>query len=183
MLQKITILDGGDSHFLEGDQVDRATFLEENEKILEKIVVADPGDSLFREGDLTDKKTIELINRDLKKNKKKPIKFRRSKPGAFTPVLLGITQAALSTESFISAASFQETTKVLTDAAVSGKEDHLIGLKENVIMGHLIPAGTGLARYANLEVKGEELEEIEEGVEEDTLEVESENPKNILNEE
>ena len=141
--------------------------------------MADPGDSLFREGDLTDKKTIELINRDLKKNKKKPIKFRRSKPGAFTPVLLGITQAALSTESFISAASFQETTKVLTDAAVSGKEDHLIGLKENVIMGHLIPAGTGLAKYANLEVKGEE---IEKEVIEESFDEESENEKNILNE-
>lgn len=174
MLQKVIILDGGDSQFLEGDQVDRGTFLEENEKILEKIVVADPGDSLFREGDLTDKKTIELINRDLKKNKKKPIKFRRSKPGAFTPVLLGITQAALSTESFISAASFQETTKVLTDAAVSGKEDHLVGLKENVIMGHLIPAGTGLARYANLEVKGEE---IKKEVIEETVEEESKNEK------
>ncbi|TFH02182.1 MAG: DNA-directed RNA polymerase subunit beta', partial [Calditrichales bacterium] len=75
MLQKVLILDGGDSMFLEGDQVDRATFLEENQKVVEKIVVADPGDSLFREGDLTDKKTIELINRDLKKDKKKPIKF------------------------------------------------------------------------------------------------------------
>ena len=161
MLQKVQILDSGDSLFLEGDQVDRATFLEENEKILEKVVVADPGDSLFREGDLTDKKTIELINRDLKKDKKKPIKYRKAKPSSFTPVLLGITQAALSTESFISAASFQETTKVLTEAAVAGKEDNLIGLKENVIMGHLIPAGTGLAKYANLYVEGEE-EEMEE---------------------
>ena len=171
MLQKVLILDGGDSFFLEGDQVDRGTFLEENEKILEKIVVADPGDSLFREGDLTDKKTIELINRDLKKDKKKPIKYRKSRPASFTPVLLGITQAALNTESFISAASFQETTKVLTDAAVSGKEDSLIGLKENVIMGHLIPAGTGLAKYANLQIEaleeeeGPELEMIEEDVE------------------
>jgi len=150
MLQKVQILDGGDSTFLEGDQVDRGTFLEQNEKVVEKIVVADPGDSLFREGDLTDKKTIELINRDLKKDKKKPIKHRRAKPASFTPVLLGITQASLNTESFISAASFQETTKVLTEAAVSGKEDSLIGLKENVIMGHLIPAGTGLAKFANL---------------------------------
>ncbi len=164
MLQKVQILDSGDSMFLEGDQVDRATFLEENEKVLEKIVVADPGDSLFREGDLTDKKTIELINRDLKKDKKKPIKYRKAKPSSFTPVLLGITQAALSTESFISAASFQETTKVLTEAAVAGKEDNLIGLKENVIMGHLIPAGTGLAKYANLYVEREE-EEPEEEVE------------------
>jgi DNA-directed RNA polymerase subunit beta' len=162
MLQKVQILDSGDSMFLEGDQVDRATFLEENEKILEKIVVADPGDSLFREGDLTDKKTIELINRDLKKDKKKPIKYRKAKPSSFTPVLLGITQAALSTESFISAASFQETTKVLTEAAVAGKEDNLIGLKENVIMGHLIPAGTGLAKYANLYVEREEEETEEE---------------------
>jgi DNA-directed RNA polymerase subunit beta' len=162
MLQKVQILDSGDSMFLEGDQVDRATFLEENEKILEKIVVADPGDSLFREGDLTDKKTIELINRDLKKDKKKPIKYRKAKPSSFTPVLLGITQAALSTESFISAASFQETTKVLTEAAVAGKEDNLVGLKENVIMGHLIPAGTGLAKYANLYVEREEEETEEE---------------------
>jgi DNA-directed RNA polymerase subunit beta' len=162
MLQKVQILDGGDSMFLEGDQVDRATFLEENEKVMEKVVVADPGDSLFREGDLTDKKTIELINRDLKKDKKKPIKHRRAKPATFTPVLLGITQAALNTESFISAASFQETTKVLTEAAVAGKEDALIGLKENVIMGHLIPAGTGLAKYANLYVEGEEEEETSE---------------------
>ncbi len=152
MLQKVAIIDGGDSLFLEGDQVDRGSVLEENEKIVLKVVVSDPGDSLFRENDLTDKKTIELINRDLKKDKKKPIKFRRSRPASFSPILLGITQAALNTESFISAASFQETTKVLTDAAVSGKEDHLIGLKENVIMGHLIPAGTGLATYANLRV-------------------------------
>ncbi len=161
MLQKVLVIDGGDSPFLEGDQVDRGTFLGENEKVLEKIVVADAGDSLFREDDLTDKKTVELINRDLKKDKKKPIKFRKAKPAAFTPILLGITQAALNTESFISAASFQETTKVLTDAAVAGKEDHLIGLKENVIMGHLIPAGTGLAKFANLFVEKEE-EEVQE---------------------
>jgi len=170
MLQKVLILDSGDSSFLQGDQVNRGTFLEENEKVLEKIVVADAGDSLFREGDLTDKKTVELINRDLKKDKKKPIKFRKAKPASFTPILLGITQAALNTESFISAASFQETTKVLTDAAVSGKEDHLVGLKENVIMGHLIPAGTGLAKFANLfvEKEDEELpEEKQELVDED----------------
>jgi DNA-directed RNA polymerase subunit beta' len=150
--------------FLEGDQVDKANFFEENEKIVEKVVVTDPGDSLFRESDLTDKKTIELINRDLKNDKKKPIKFRKAKPASFTPVLLGITQAALNTDSFISAASFQETTKVLTDAAVAGKEDSLIGLKENVIMGHLIPAGTGLARYANLIVEIPPSEEKEENM-------------------
>ena len=163
MLQKVQILDSGDSMFLEGDQVDRGTFLEENEKIQEKVVVADPGDSLFRESDLTDKITIELINRDLKKDKKKPIKYRKARPASFTPVLLGITQAALNTESFISAASFQETTKVLTEAAVAGKEDDLIGLKENVIMGHLIPAGTGLAKYANLYVENEEEDIKEDG--------------------
>jgi DNA-directed RNA polymerase subunit beta' len=164
MLQKVVILDSGDSMFLEGDQVDRGSFLRENEKIVEKVVVADPGDSLFREDDLTDKITIELINRDLKKDKKKPIKYRKAKPASFIPVLLGITQAALNTESFISAASFQETTKVLTEAVVSGKEDNLIGLKENVIMGHLIPAGTGLSKYANLYVEDEE-KEIEEEIE------------------
>lgn len=124
-------------------------------------MVTDPGDSLFREGSITDKKTVELINKDLKKAKKKPVKFRKAKPATFTPMLLGITQAALTTKSFISAASFQETTQVLTDAAIAGKEDELIGLKENVILGHLIPAGTGMRQYdsALIEVEIDEQEQ------------------------
>jgi DNA-directed RNA polymerase subunit beta' len=167
MLQKVRVKDSGDTNFLDGDQVHKVDFFEENARISNKIVVTDPGDSLFREGSVTDKKTVELINRDLKKSKKAPIKFRKSKPATFNPLLLGITQAALTTKSFISAASFQETTQVLTDAATAGKEDALIGLKENVIMGHLIPAGTGLARYDDMRM---ELDQDENELEETTLE-------------
>ncbi len=164
MLKKIQVVDPGDTNFLPGDQVYKSDFFEENAKIANKLVVTDPGDSLFREGSITDKKTVELINKDLKKAKKKPVKFRKAKPATFSPILLGITQAALTTKSFISAASFQETTQVLTEAAISGKEDELIGLKENVIMGHLIPAGTGMRMYDNALVEvEEEAEEKEEG--------------------
>jgi DNA-directed RNA polymerase subunit beta' len=116
-------------------------------------------------------KTVDVINKDLKKSKKKVVKYRAAQQASFNPLLLGITQAALTTKSFISAASFQETTQVLTDAATAGKEDLLVGLKENVIMGHLIPAGTGLTRYdaLRMEVKQEEIEE-EKIVEETEIE-------------
>ncbi len=153
MLQKVLIEDAGDTSFLPGDKIHKIDFLEENRKIVNKIVVVDPGDSLFREGSITDKKSVDIINRDLRKEKQKLVKFRKAQPAIFSPLLLGITQAALTTKSFISAASFQETTAVLTDAAIAGKEDHLIGLKENVIMGHLIPAGTGMKDYNNLSLE------------------------------
>ena len=153
MLRKVLIEDAGDTNFLPGDKIHKIDFLEENRKIVNKIVVVDPGDSLFREGSITDKKSVDIINRDLRKEKQKLVKFRKAQPAIFSPLLLGITQAALTTKSFISAASFQETTAVLTDAAIAGKEDHLIGLKENVIMGHLIPAGTGMKDYNNLSLE------------------------------
>jgi DNA-directed RNA polymerase subunit beta' len=101
------------------------------------------------------------INADLKKREKKPMEVRDAMPATFEHVLLGITQAALSTESFLSAASFQETTKVLANAAIQAKIDRLIGLKENIVMGHLIPAGTGLKKYRNLKLKTESEEKIE----------------------
>jgi DNA-directed RNA polymerase subunit beta' len=96
------------------------------------------------------KKKIRELNADLKKRAKKVVEVRDTEPATSEPVLLGITSAALSTDSFISAASFQETTKVLTDAAIEGKVDMLLGLKENVIMGHLIPAGTGLKHFKDM---------------------------------
>jgi DNA-directed RNA polymerase subunit beta' len=99
---------------------------------------------------------VRELNTDLRKKTKKIVELRDADPATAEPILLGITQAALSTESFISAASFQETTKVLTDAAIEGKVDHLLGLKENVIMGHLIPAGTGLKKFRNIIVTPEE---------------------------
>ncbi len=162
MLQKVIVDDPGDTSFLPGDKIHKIDFLEGNAQVVNRIVVTDPGDSLFREGSLTDKKSVDMINKDLRKAKKKPVKFRKAQPASFKPLLLGITQAALTTKSFISAASFQETTQVLTDAAISGKEDDLIGLKENVIMGHLIPAGTGMKTYNNMmmDVDEEEVEEI-----------------------
>jgi len=118
MLQKVKVMDIGDTNFLEGEQVDKQRFREENER-----VIAEGGE-----------------------------------PATFQPLLLGITRASLTTDSFISAASFQETTKVLTEAAINGKTDYLLGLKENVIIGHLIPAGTGLERYRNIELKEEKEE-------------------------
>ncbi|MCB0284256.1 MAG: DNA-directed RNA polymerase subunit beta' [Calditrichae bacterium] len=160
MLQKVRVKDSGDTRFLDGDQVHKSDFFDENARIANKIVIEDPGDSLFREGQISDKKNVDSINKDLKKAKKEPVKFRPARPASFTPLLLGITQAALTTKSFISAASFQETTQVLTDAATSGKEDELIGLKENVIMGHLIPAGTGLSKYDDMRMQIETVDEI-----------------------
>lgn len=166
MLQKIRVDDSGDTNFLQGDQVQKPDFFAENAKVANKVVISDPGDSLFREGAITDKKSVDTVNKELKTSKKKPVKFKKAKPATFIPMLLGITQAALTTKSFISAASFQETTQVLTDAATGGKEDGLVGLKENVIMGHLIPAGTGMVKYNNLcmQVESDINEEEREAV-------------------
>jgi len=124
MLQKVKVVDIGDTNFLEGEQVDKHRFREENER-----VIAEGGE-----------------------------------PATFQPLLLGITKASLTTDSFISAASFQETTRVLTEAAINGKTDYLLGLKENVIIGHLIPAGTGLERYREVQVKEEKEEKVLEEV-------------------
>ncbi|NIM20098.1 MAG: DNA-directed RNA polymerase subunit beta' [Candidatus Latescibacteria bacterium] len=139
-------------------------------QMLQKVQIEDPGDTMFLEGDLIDKGTFREEN-------ERVMAEGKGKAATFKPILLGITKASLSTDSFISAASFQETTRVLTDAAVKGKTDRLLGLKENVIMGHLIPAGTGLKRYDRIELKedmeDEEefgiIEEPEEGVEQEPL--------------
>jgi DNA-directed RNA polymerase subunit beta' len=114
-------------------------------QMLQKVQVEDAGDTTFLEGDLVDKVAFREENERVIKE--------GGKAATFKPMLLGITKASLSTESFISAASFQETTRVLTDAAVRGKRDRLLGLKENVIMGHLIPAGTGIKDYNHIELK------------------------------
>jgi len=160
MLQKVRVEDPGDTRYLEGDLVDKFRFLQDNERIMKRIVVTDPGDSKFEKEQMIEKEEFDRINERLEKAGKRTMKFRQPKPATFKPVLLGITKAALSTESFISAASFQETTRVLADAAIAGKVDPLYGLKENVIMGNLIPAGTGMNRYGDILVmkKGEEEE-------------------------
>ncbi|HLX12822.1 MAG TPA: DNA-directed RNA polymerase subunit beta', partial [Bacteroidota bacterium] len=158
MMQKVHILDSGDTRYLEDDYIDSFNVNEENEKIKDHVVVVSKGDSKFKNGQIMPKKKVREANTDLKKRTKKVVESRDADPATSEPVLLGITQAALSTDSFVSAASFQETTKVLTDAAIEAKVDHLLGLKENVIMGHLIPAGTGLKKFRQIIVTPEEQE-------------------------
>ena len=113
-------------------------------QMLQKVNIEDPGDTKFLEGEQVDKAELKSEN--------ERVLAEGGNPASFKPLLLGITKASLSTESFISAASFQETTRVLTEAAIQGKRDELLGLKENVIMGHLIPAGTGFGMYRNIKL-------------------------------
>jgi DNA-directed RNA polymerase subunit beta' len=165
MMQKVRVVDSGDTKFLEGDYVDKLKFETENESLLDMVVIISKGDSKFKNGQIVSKKKVRETNGDLRKRAKKVTEYRDAEPATSEPVLLGITAAALSTDSFISAASFQETTKVLTDAAIEGKVDQLFGLKENVIMGHLIPAGTGLKYFDDMLVSPAGVAQ-EEGVEE-----------------
>jgi len=110
---------------------------------------------------------------------KRPAKFKAAKPATFDPLLLGITRASLNTESFLSAASFQETTRVLTDAAISGKIDDLSGLKENIIIGRMIPAGTGMEKYTTLRVEEPEYEEVELPIPDNTV-VDEQTPEEVV---
>jgi DNA-directed RNA polymerase subunit beta' len=162
MLQKVRIVLPGDTKFLEEDVVDKIEFIEENSKIENLVYVEEKGDSKLKVGQLVSKSKIREINSDLKKKEKREAVIRDAEPATFENILLGITQAALSTESFISAASFQETTKVLANAAIQAKVDNLLGLKENVVMGHLIPAGTGLKKYRKIALKINEIEAAED---------------------
>jgi DNA-directed RNA polymerase subunit beta' len=169
MLQKVKVEDPGDTNFLPDDIVNKSSFLEENENIMSKVVITDPADSKFRTKELVNKFNVDRVNERLKRSSSNEAQYRDAVPATFQPVLLGITQGALSTESFISAASFQETTRVLTDAAVEGKVDRLAGLKENVIIGNLIPAGTGMSKFSDLNLKSDE-EEVEEETEDTRIE-------------
>ncbi len=169
MLQKLKVISSGDTKFIEEDLVDRNKFIEENENIKNMVYVVDPGQSKLKAGQLILRSKAREINSDLSRKNKKQMVVRDAEPATFENILLGITQAALSTESFISAASFQETTKVLTNAAIAAKVDSLNGLKENVVMGHLIPAGTGLKKYRNIILTEEETVEAEKIPEEVTV--------------
>ena len=150
MLQKVRITEAGDSRFLEGDQIDRIRFNDENDNLKAALVVTDKGDSKLKLGQLISRKDLKDINDDLKKRDKNGAKTRKAEPAIGEPLLLGITQASLTTESWLSAASFQETTKVLSEASTAAKRDKLQGLKENIILGQLIPAGTGLREYQEM---------------------------------
>jgi DNA-directed RNA polymerase subunit beta' len=147
MLKKVRVEDPGDTGFLIGEQVDKFTFIDRNAVVSKLVKVEDPGDSSFILGELTNPAEVSEVNAKIQSKGGKPAATRKAHSAIASPVLLGITKASLSTDSFISAASFQETTKVLTEAAISGSVDKLLGLKENVIMGRLIPAGTGVTKY------------------------------------
>ena len=172
MMQKVEVLDSGDTKFLPGDRINRFEMAAENRSMIEKLVVSDCGDSEYDNGDVVLKVNIDDINKDLKEDEKKLIKTIKASPATYKPLLLGITRASLNTESFLSAASFQETTRVLTDAAVEGKTDLLNGLKENVIIGRLIPAGTGFGPNRKLKIGSpEDVEEelVDGGIEQDAI--------------
>ena len=157
MMLKVEIVDAGDTRFLEGQSVHKADFMEENDSIYGMKVVVDAGDSTtLKAGQIVSARKLRDENSQLKRADKQLVESRDAVPATSTPLLQGITRASLQTQSFISAASFQETTKVLNEAAISGKEDHLLGLKENVIVGHLIPAGTGVRRFQKVLVANKE---------------------------
>ena len=166
MMRKVNILDPGDTCFLEQQIVDKRAFMEENDRIWGKKVVTDAGDSeTVKPGMIITARKLRDENSALKRRDLKLIQVRDAVPATSEQILQGITRAALQTSSFMSAASFQETTKVLNEAAINGKTDTLEGMKENVICGHLSPAGTGLREYDRLVVGGKEDFDIYEDAE------------------
>jgi DNA-directed RNA polymerase subunit beta' len=151
MMQKVMIEDAGDTRFLEKELVDRWDFQLENDEIYDKRIVTDPGESVnLKSGQIISVRKLRDENSVLKRKDMKLVETRDAIAATSSQMLQGITRASLGTKSFISAASFQETTKVLNEAAISGKRDNLLGLKENVIVGHLIPSGTGLRQYERI---------------------------------
>ena len=157
MMRKVQIVEPGDTTFLEQEIVDKLDFAEENDRIWGKKVVVDAGDSEnMQKGQIVTARKLRDENSSLKRRDLRTVQVRDAVPATSTQTLQGITRAALQTKSFMSAASFQETTKVLNDSAIRGKVDRLEGMKENVICGHLIPAGTGLRRFEKLVVGSKE---------------------------
>ncbi len=176
MMQKVQILDAGDTSFLPGEIVDKFQFAEENDLILDKKVVLESGESTnMKPGQIVSPRALRDENSSLKRKDMKVVGVRDAIPAVSKPTLQGITQASLKTESFLSAASFQETTKVLSEASIKGKSDNLKGLKENVIVGHLIPAGTGQRRFKELIVGSqEEYDQLMSAKEEKTVKADKE---------
>ncbi len=161
MMRKLNIVDPGDTRFLEDETVDKIEFLDENDWIYDKKVVTEAGDSAkLKPGQIVSLREVREENSILRRNDKKLAEFRDAHSATSAPMLLGITKASLGTQSWISAASFQETTKVLSSAAIQGKTDDMMGLKENVITGHPIPAGTGLREFENMIVGSKEEYEL-----------------------
>ena len=157
MMRKVQIDEPGDTRFLEQQVVDKLEFMEENDRIWGKKVVVDAGDSQnMQPGQIVTARKLRDENSMLKRRDLKPVEVRDAVAATSTQILQGITRAALQTSSFMSAASFQETTKVLNEAAINGKTDKLEGMKENVICGHLIPAGTGQREFEKIIVGSKE---------------------------
>jgi len=157
MMRKVRIDEPGDTTFLEQEMVDKLDFAEENDRIWGKKYVVDAGDSdVLKVGQIVSARKLRDENSSLKRRDLRLVQVRDTVPATSTQILQGITRAALQTKSFISAASFQETTKVLNEAAIRGKVDFLEGMKENVISGHLIPAGTGLRQWDKIVVGSKE---------------------------
>jgi DNA-directed RNA polymerase subunit beta' len=157
MMRKVIIDDAGDTRFLEKESVNKIDFFEENDQIIDKKVVTDPGDSTtLKAGQILTLRRLRDENSQLKRKDMRLVEARDAIPATSSTLLQGITQSSLHTKSWISAASFQETTKVLNEAAIRGSIDYLRGLKENVIVGHLIPAGTGLRDYDKMIVGSQE---------------------------
>jgi len=157
MMSKVTILEQGDTSLLEGEKVEKLEFLSENDRIYDKKIIVDPGEStVLKEGQIVSLRKVREENSNLKRNDLKVAEFRDAVPATASPLLQGITRSSLSTYSWISAASFQETTKVLSTASIAAKRDYLEGLKENVIVGHRIPAGTGLKEFNSLVVSSQD---------------------------
>ncbi len=153
MLRKVKVEDAGDTKFLPGEVVDKFRFRQGNDVLSQSVKVSDPGGTDYKEGEVVLKAEFREKNEAAEAGGKEPAKSKKPKPARGKTLLLGITKASLQSESFISAASFQETTKVLTEAALAGAVDTLVGLKENVILGHLIPAGTAFNPHLNLKIK------------------------------
>ena len=165
MMQKVLVVDAGDTTLLEDNYVDRFVLEEMNDALYDNFVVIDAGDSDLSIGEVVDRRRLREVNSSLKRQDKAEVQVREAQPAVAEPVLLGITQAALATDSFVSAASFQETTKVLTEAAIAAKSDPLFGLKENVIVGHLIPAGTGQREFKDIIVGSQsDYEELQAAI-------------------
>ncbi|NBC17550.1 MAG: DNA-directed RNA polymerase subunit beta' [Bacteroidetes bacterium] len=165
MMQKVRVVDSGDTSLLEDDNVDRFQLEEINDALYDKFVVVDAGDSDVKLGQIIGRRELRDVNSEMKRQDKRPVQVREAQPAVAEPILLGITRAALNTDSFVSAASFQETTKVLTEASIAAKEDPLYGLKENVVVGHLIPAGTGQRRFRDIVVGSKkELAELQAAI-------------------
>ena len=159
MMLKVSVKETGDTRFLEEDRIAKRDFFTENDRISKMIIVNEVGDSDLEEDSMIDRAEFLEINKDLKADGKELATYRKPKPATFEPILMGITRASLNTESFISAASFQETTRVLTDASTAGKTDYLQGLKENVAVGRLIPAGTGTPGIRDILVGAHDTDE------------------------